>query len=44
LEKKYPEKKQRRRKWFSPKKAAGKVAEPELKKILKTFDPRLLTA
>lgn len=42
LEKDYPEKGERRRKWFSPKKAAGKVAEPELKKILKTFDPRLL--
>ncbi|WP_439109270.1 NUDIX hydrolase [Lentibacter sp.] len=42
LEKNFPEKGERRRKWFSPKKAAGKVAEPELKKILKTFDPRLL--
>ena len=44
LEKNFPEKGQRRRKWFSPKKAAGKVSEPELKKILKTFDPRLLEA
>lgn len=44
LEKKYPEQGERRRKWFSPKKAAGKVSEPELKKILKTFDPRMLQA
>jgi len=42
LETDFPEKGERRRKWFRLKKAAGKVAEPELKKILKTFDPRLL--
>ncbi|WP_298680216.1 NUDIX hydrolase [uncultured Lentibacter sp.] len=42
LAKSYPEKGQRRRKWFRPKKAASRVSEPELKKILKTFDPRLL--
>ena len=43
LETDFPEKGERRRKWFRLKKAAGKVAEPELKKILKTFDPRLLS-
>lgn len=39
----YPEEKERRRKWFSPKKAAQKVAEPELARILAEFDPRALT-
>ncbi|MCY4336549.1 MAG: NUDIX hydrolase [Litoreibacter sp.] len=38
----YPEKAERKRKWFSIKKAAGKVREPELRKILKHFDPSLL--
>lgn len=38
----WPEAKERRRKWFSPKKAAAAVDEPELKRILKTFDPKLL--
>ncbi len=38
----WPEKKERRRKWFSPKKAASLVREPELRKILKHFDPALL--
>ncbi len=38
----FPEKKQRRRKWFSPKKAAAKVSEPELSRILRDFDPRIL--
>ena len=42
LEDRFPEKGQRRRKWFTPKKAAVKVTEPELKQILKTFDPKLL--
>ncbi|MGX9357128.1 NUDIX hydrolase [Roseobacteraceae bacterium S113] len=36
----YPEKSERKRKWLSPKKAAARVAEPELKSILKSFDPR----
>lgn len=36
----FPEKGQRRRKWFSPKKAASRVQEPELKKILRKFDPK----
>lgn len=39
----FPEKKQRRRKWFSPKKAASRVSEPELARILRDFDPRSLT-
>lgn len=37
LEKDYPERKQRRRKWFSPKKAAKKVAEPELRALILEF-------
>ena len=40
--KSYPEAKERRRKWFSVKKAASRVREPELRKILKHFDPALL--
>jgi 8-oxo-dGTP pyrophosphatase MutT (NUDIX family) len=39
----YPEAGQRKRRWFSPKKAAAKVAEPELAKIIRGFDPRTLT-
>lgn len=39
---KYPEAGQRRRKWMSLKKAADKVAEPELAQILKQFKPSLL--
>jgi 8-oxo-dGTP pyrophosphatase MutT (NUDIX family) len=35
----WPEREQRIRKWFSPKKAAKKVDEPELKAILRSFDP-----
>lgn len=42
LASKFPEAGQRRRKWFSPKKAAKKVAEPELARILKGFDPSRL--
>ncbi len=42
LAQEFPEAGQRRRKWFSPKKAAAKVSEPELAQILKTFDPKLL--
>ncbi|MGR3433547.1 MAG: NUDIX hydrolase [Shimia sp.] len=38
----YPERHERRRKWFSPKGAAARVAEPELARLLKTFDPRVL--
>lgn len=40
LANRYPEADQRRRKWFSRKKAAKMVAEPELAKLIKTFDPR----
>lgn len=39
---KYPEVKLRKRKWFSTKKAAGLVKEPELRKIIKHFDPSFL--
>lgn len=38
----FPEKGQRKRKWFSPKKAASRVNEPQLKKILRKFDPKKL--
>ncbi|MGH1465184.1 MAG: NUDIX hydrolase [Cognatishimia sp.] len=42
LEKDFPEKGQRKRKWFSQKKAAKLIKEPELAKIVKTFDPHML--
>lgn len=35
----YPEAGQRRRKWFSPRKAASKVDEPGLRRILLEFSP-----
>ncbi len=38
----FPEKGQRKRKWFSPKKAAARVDEPELQDILASFDPAKL--
>ena len=38
----YPEKGQRKRKWLSPGKAAERVNEPELARIIKGFDPRKL--
>ncbi|MEM1233593.1 MAG: NUDIX hydrolase [Pseudomonadota bacterium] len=38
----WPEAKDRRRKWFRPRKAASAVESRELKRILKTFDPRML--
>lgn len=37
LAKTYPEESQRKRKWFAPKKAAKKVLEPELKKMILDF-------
>ena len=37
--KKYPETGQRRARWFSPEKAAKRIAEPELKAIVRGFDP-----
>lgn len=42
--KKYPEANQRRRKWVRPKKAASLVDEPELKRMLRDFDPSGLEA
>lgn len=38
----FPESGQRRRKWFSHRKAAAKVNEPELSRILRDFDPAIL--
>ncbi|MBM7066905.1 NUDIX hydrolase [Actibacterium sp. 188UL27-1] len=38
----YPESGQRRRKWFSQRKAARKVDSPELREIIDHFDPRFL--
>ncbi|MGC3936366.1 NUDIX hydrolase [Roseobacter sp. EG26] len=40
LSKEYPEAGQRKRKWMSRKKAAKRVDEPELARILQDFDPR----
>jgi 8-oxo-dGTP pyrophosphatase MutT (NUDIX family) len=37
--KKFPEAKQRKVKWFSQKKAAQKVREPELKLLIRSFAP-----
>lgn len=42
LARKYPEMGQRRRRWYAPRKAANKVDEPELSRILHDFDPRTL--
>lgn len=39
LSKKYPERAQRRRRWMSRKQAAARVAEPELKRLIRDFDP-----
>jgi 8-oxo-dGTP pyrophosphatase MutT (NUDIX family) len=38
----FPEEGQRVRKWYSAKKAANLVAEPELARIIKDFDPNQL--
>lgn len=38
---KFPEKKERRRKWFAAEKAAGKVMEPELRDLLADLPNRL---
>ena len=35
----WPEKHERRRKWFGQKKAVKKLSEPELKRIVATFNP-----
>lgn len=39
LKSSFPEHGQRERRWFRPKKAARKVAEPELSEILAAFEP-----
>ena len=38
----FPEAGHRKRKWVSPKKAAARVDEPELKQLLRHFDPSRL--
>lgn len=38
----FPEQGQRKRKWFSRKQAANMVGEPELARILRDFDPRIV--
>jgi 8-oxo-dGTP pyrophosphatase MutT (NUDIX family) len=42
LARKFPEKGQRRRKWFTPEQAATLVQEPELAEILRGFRPAAL--
>ena len=42
LKAEYPEAEERKRKWFSRKKAAKQVTEPELARLLKKFDPSTL--
>lgn len=44
LKDKFPEKKERRRKWFGLEKAARKVAEPELRQLLLALPDRLAAA
>ncbi|NCO22616.1 MAG: NUDIX hydrolase [Rhodobacterales bacterium] len=41
--KEWPEENERKRQWFSRKKAAAKVLEPELKRLIANFDPKTLT-
>ncbi|MBI1418979.1 MAG: NUDIX domain-containing protein [Limimaricola sp.] len=38
----WPEQHQRKRKWFPIDQAAARLAEPELRQIVATFDPRIL--
>ncbi len=40
LAKRYPESKERKRRWMSRKQAARRVAEPELARMIRDFDPR----
>lgn len=40
---KWPEQHQRRRKWFSQQKAAKKLTEPELRRIVATFKPKKMS-
>ncbi len=42
LDDRFPEAGQRKRKWFTPKKAAARVDEPELKQLIRSFDPARL--
>lgn len=42
LAKTYPEAGQRKREWVGRKKAAAMIQEPELRAIIKAFDPRFL--
>ncbi len=42
VEDKFPEAAERERRWFAPKKAARRVDEPELRDILRGFDPDAL--
>ena len=42
LQDEYPEADQRQRKWFSLKKAANLLTEPELRQIVRDFDPTTL--
>ncbi|HEX9859077.1 MAG TPA: NUDIX hydrolase [Paracoccaceae bacterium] len=44
LQDRYPECRERRRKWFSPQKAARKVAEPELQALLDGLKVHLLVS
>ena len=39
----WPEHRQRKRRWVSVKKAVSMVAEPELRHLMMTFDPEVLT-
>lgn len=41
LASRFPERGQRKRKWFAPDKAARRVAEPELRALLANFSPPL---
>jgi len=41
LESEFPEAGQRKLKWMAPRKAAARVKEPDLQKIIRNFDPRL---
>ncbi len=40
LAKRYPESNERKRRWMSRKEAARRVAEPELARMIRDFDPR----
>jgi 8-oxo-dGTP pyrophosphatase MutT (NUDIX family) len=42
IDDKFPESGRRKRKWLTPKKAAARVEEPELKQLLRHFDPARL--